>query len=156
MLYFPSGVLHCGSVLLPSCSSQFIRMWMWNHQVCQPPPGPPWSSSCCLAASALHPGCRSPPLLPVWVNVSSLTPWLSDFYTVQFSGNFLFLNLLSFFRLCKEAKCIYLCLYLGWKSLSPAFNCSLLHTPHLLIFIMADSVFVQDSLSSFWNEVACK
>ena len=69
---------------------------------------------------------------------------------------FLFLNLLSFFWLCKEAKCIYLCLYLGWKSLSPAFNCSLLHTPHLLIFIMADSVFVQDSLSSFWNEVACK
>ena len=24
-------------------------------------------------------------LLPVWVNVSSLTPWLSDFHTVQFS-----------------------------------------------------------------------
>ena len=39
--------------------------------------------------------------LLVWMNVSSLTPWLSDFHTVQFSvssGCFLFLNLLlSFF-----------------------------------------------------------
>ena len=43
----------------------------------------------------------SQPLPPVWMNVSSLTPCLSDFYTVQFSGSsacFLFLNLLlSFF-----------------------------------------------------------
>ena len=33
--------------------------------------------------------------LPVWMNVSSLTPWLSDFHTVLFSvssGCFLFLN----------------------------------------------------------------
>ena len=39
------------------------------------------------------------------MNVSSLTPWLLDFYTVQFSGSsgyFLFLNLLSFFWLCEE------------------------------------------------------
>ena len=27
------------------------------------------------------PGCPSPPLLLVWMNISSLTPWLSDFYT---------------------------------------------------------------------------
>ena len=44
------------------------------------------------------------------MNVSSLIPWLSDFYTVQFSGSssyFLFLSLLlSFFWLCKEAKCM--------------------------------------------------
>ena len=54
------------------------------------------------------------------MNVSSLTPWLLDFHTVQFSGSsgcFLFLNwLLSFFWLCEEAKYIYLCLYLGQKS----------------------------------------
>ena len=47
------------------------------------------------------------------------TPWLSDFHTVQISGSsgyFLFLNLLlSFFWLCEEAKCIYLCLHLGQK-----------------------------------------
>ena len=50
------------------------------------------------------PGCLSPPLLPVWMNVSSsssfffvssLSPWLLDFHTVRFSvssGCFLFLN----------------------------------------------------------------
>ena len=62
-------------------------------------------------ALPLCPGCLSLPLLLVWMNVSSLTPWLSDFHTVQFSdssGCFLFLNLLlSFFWLCEEAKCIY-------------------------------------------------
>ena len=48
-----------------------------------------------LAASPLHPGCLSLPLLPVWMNVSSLSPWLSDFHTVHFSVTascFLILN----------------------------------------------------------------
>ena len=53
----------------------------------------------CLESSPL--GCPSPSLLPIGMNVSSLTPWLLDFHTVQFSGIsgcFLFLNLLlSFF-----------------------------------------------------------
>ena len=52
------------------------------------------------------PGCPSPPLLPVWMNVSSLTPWLSDFHAIRFSVSsdcFLFLNLLSFFWSFKEA-----------------------------------------------------
>ena len=56
-------------------------------------------ASPCLATSPLCPGCPSPPLLPVWMNVSSLTPWLLDFHTVQFSvssGCFLFLNWPSF------------------------------------------------------------
>ena len=51
----------------------------------QPPP--------CHKSST--PGCQSPPLLPVWMNVSSLSPWLLDFHTVGFSvssGHFLFLN----------------------------------------------------------------
>ena len=65
--------------------------------------------------------CQSPPLLLVWMDVSSLTSWLLDFHTVQFSGSsgyFLFLNLLlSFFCLYEEAKLIYLCLHLGQKSL---------------------------------------
>ena len=33
-------------------------------------------------ASPLRPGCPSPPLLPVSMNVSSLIPLLSDFHTV--------------------------------------------------------------------------
>ena len=46
------------------------------------------------------------------MNVSSLAPWLLDFFhIVRFSGTsgyFLFLNLLlSFFWLCKEAGCTY-------------------------------------------------
>ena len=50
--------------------------------------GTTWSSSCCLAPSPLCSGCPSPPLLPVWINVSSLTPWLLEFYTVRFFWQF--------------------------------------------------------------------
>ena len=55
-------------------------------------------------------------ITPVWMNVSSLTPWLSDFHAVWFSGSsdcFLFLNLLlSFFWLCEEVKHFYVSLHL--------------------------------------------
>ena len=102
-------------VSIPRCSSCFIRTNMGLPSVALPS----WSLSCQLAMHTLLPGCPFPPLLPVWMNVSSLTPWLLDFLTIQFSGSsgcLLFLNLLlSFFWLCKEAKCIYLCLYLGRK-----------------------------------------
>ena len=80
---------------------------------------PTGSSSHCLATHPFCPSCPSLPLLPVWMNVSSLPPWLSDFHTVWFSvsfGCFLFLNLLSSFWLCEKAKCISLCLNLGQKS----------------------------------------
>ena len=53
------------------------------------------SGSGCVATSPVHPGCLSLPLILVWMNVSSLSPWLSDFPMVQFSvssGCFLFLN----------------------------------------------------------------
>ena len=73
---------------------------LWGLQL---QPGPPHctirhfagSASCRLAVSPRHPGCPSPPLPPVRVSVSSLSPWLSGFLTVQFSvssGCFLFLN----------------------------------------------------------------
>ena len=66
------------------------------------------------------PNCPSPPLLLVWMNVSSLTPWLLDSHTVRFSVSFLFCfvfkSLLSFSWLYKEAQCVYLCLHLDWKS----------------------------------------
>ena len=85
------------------------------------PTGPPASS---LGVSPLHLGCLSPPLLPVWMNVS-LTPWLSDFHEVWISGScgcFLVLNLLlSFFWLCEQVKHFYLCLHRGqnsWAALS--------------------------------------
>ena len=58
-------------------------------------PPPAGSTSHCLASSPLCPSCPSPSLLLIWMNVSSLSPWLLDFHTVQFSvssGCFLFLN----------------------------------------------------------------
>ena len=70
---------------------------------------PTLSASRCLGICVLHLGFLFPPLLPVWMNVSSFTPLLSDLHTVQFSGSsgcFLFLNwLLSFFWLYEEAVC---------------------------------------------------
>ena len=76
--------------------------------VLQPLPCQEWSPHSCLSL----------PLLQVWMNVSSLNPWLSNFHTVWFfvsSGCFLFLNLpLSFFWLCKEAHCVYLHLHRSW------------------------------------------
>ena len=50
--------------------------------------GTSWSLSCHLDVCPFHPGCLSLPLLPVWIIVSSLIPWLWDFYTVQLSGRF--------------------------------------------------------------------
>ena len=55
------------------------------HWVRQPPP--------CYKSSPLS--CPSLPLLPLWMKVSSVSPWLSDFHRVRFfvsSGCFLFLN----------------------------------------------------------------
>ena len=115
---FPcSGILSCTVCLTPSCSCWFICTRMWdclihNLPLCWvrlPPP-------CCKSSL---PGCGSPPLLLVRMNISSLNLWLLDFRRVQFSvssGCFLFLNLLSsFFWLCEEAQCVYLRLHLGWK-----------------------------------------
>ena len=62
------------------------------------------STSHYLDTCPLFLGFPSPPLLPVWMNVSSLTLWLLDFPTVQFSGTsvcffvFKFVVLLSVVR----------------------------------------------------------
>ena len=100
----------CGIIFSVShCLAQFASHCL-SPWALQPPP-------CCASS---HPSCLCPPLLLVWMNVSSLTPWLLDFHIVRFSGNsgyFLFLNLLLFFFwLCEEVKCFYLCLHLVWKS----------------------------------------
>ena len=83
---------------------------MWDRPVHQPPP--------CHESSL--PGCPSPSLLQVWMNISSLTPWLLDFHTIQFSVSsgcfFVFKLLLSFFCLCEKTQCVYLRLYLVRKS----------------------------------------
>ena len=63
------------SVSFPSCSSWFIHTPVRDHPVLQLQP--------CLLCL----GCPSLSLLPVWINVSSSTPSLSDFHTVWFSGS---------------------------------------------------------------------
>ena len=77
------GSLSCSPVVPPSIST---------HKC-----GTTQSSNHLLVMSPLCPSYLSLPLLLVWVNVSSLTAWLSDFHTVPLSGGsgfFLFLNLL--------------------------------------------------------------
>ena len=100
-LYFPAlepWVLWSAS--LPRCSSPFIYAQMWGRglgllAVALPAPFVSQSTPSLVLPATLCPGYWSPPLLQVWMNVSSLSPWLLDFHVVQFSvssGCFLFLN----------------------------------------------------------------
>ena len=112
--------------LLPSCPSWFLSATSESGTAC--------SASCChgclllpLPSSAsLHHTASSLLPLHIWMNISSLNPWLSNFHTVWYSGSsswFLVLDwLLSFLWLCKEAKWIYLCFHLGWKSILKIIN----------------------------------
>ena len=57
-----------------------------------------------------------PPLLPVWMNVSPLTPWFLDFHTVQFSGsssNF-FCFKIGYYPLFVRASEVYLPMPPSW------------------------------------------
>ena len=115
---FPrAGILGCTVCLAPQL---FLPVYPHGNAG---PPALSATSSSALPSATLHesslPGCPSLPLPLAWMNVSSLTPCLSDFHTVQFSGSsgcFLSLNLLlSFFWLCEEAQCVYLRLHPGRK-----------------------------------------
>ena len=101
-LYFPElEPWIVQSVSLPHCSSQFIYARMWGQgrsllAVALPAPfhSPPsrWISQ----PLPCHESVSAP---PTGLGVSSLSPWLLDFHTVQFSvtsGCFLFLNCCSF------------------------------------------------------------
>ena len=117
-LFVSTGTLGCTVYLV---SQLFLLVYLhanvgWLHLSAATLPTPVLQLLLCHKSS--RPSCPSPPLLLVWMNVSSLTAWLLDFHTVQFSvssGCFLFLNLLPFFWLCEEAQCVYLHLHLSWK-----------------------------------------
>ena len=105
------------SVLLPLCSSRFICVRMWDHRVRRP--------QVCRESSP-H-SCASPPPptgLDECVFFNSLgvgLPYSSIF--CQFWSFLVFKLLLSFFWLCEEAQCVYLCFHLGRKSSSQFFKC---------------------------------
>ena len=82
-----------------------------------------WSASLHLAKSPSYPNCPSPPLLPVWMNVS-FTLWLFDFHTVWFSGSsdyFLFLNMLLSFCGCTRKQSVYLPMFPSWPEVQNFF-----------------------------------
>ena len=64
--------------------------WGWDcllprHSSCflSPPHECGMAHSTCLASTpTVHLSAPSPPLLPIWMNMTSLAPWLSDFHTV--------------------------------------------------------------------------
>ena len=133
------------SLLLPSCFSQFIHMQMWDCPVCQQLLCLPWSTR----MHPLHLGSLSLLLLPVWMNV---TPWLSDFRTIWFSGSsgcFLFLNwLLSIFWLCEEVKSICLGLHLGWNlPFYPFLNIQFSGIKYIHIVLQTSALFISRSFS---------
>ena len=92
---------------LPSCSNWFILMQMWDRPVATLPA---WSSRHHLATCPLCPSDQSECFF-----FGSLVVSLP--YNLVFWQFWLFFKFVVFFLLvCKETKCIYLQLYLGWKS----------------------------------------
>ena len=73
-LYFPTlEIWAARCVLLPSCSSWFICMQMWDHPVCQLPPRPSG-----LPAAALWQVLFVP---PPWLPVSALSTSLNECFS---------------------------------------------------------------------------
>ena len=75
-----------------------------------------------MILSAQLPVSTPPTILDEWFFFISLVvelPYSSIFH--QFWLIFVFKLLLSFFWVCGEAQCVYLCLHLGWKSLQGLF-----------------------------------
>ena len=65
--------------------------------------------------------------LPVWVNVASLNPWLSDFHTAQFSWQFwmLFWDLVVILSMVAQGGQAHLPMPSSWPEVSDPAFCSL-------------------------------
>ena len=72
------GALGCVVCLTPQL---FLPVYPYANAG---PPSPPAATLLCVLSALTD--YSSLPLLTVWMNVSSLTPWLSDFHTVRFPG----------------------------------------------------------------------
>ena len=65
---------------LPAATLWGLLAAAWPAPFHNPPPR--WIHQQLPCCESSPPCCPSPSLLPVWMNVSSLSPWLSDFHTV--------------------------------------------------------------------------
>ena len=88
--------------------------------------GPPGLPATALPLVLSVPCCPFLTLLPVWMNVSSLTPWLSDFHTVWFSVS-------------SGCFCFYICC-------CPSFGCVRRHSVSTYASILAGSLNLESHL----------
>ena len=100
------------------------------------PPSVPWlcASPCCASPHVT----ASPPLLPIWINVASLNPWLLDFHTVWFSydsGWYLFYSLVVFFVVVVRGSKVCLSIPLSWVEVHLSFSVNTVFPLHLLVLI---------------------
>ena len=137
----------------PCHSSWFIYARMWGHGVCQLQPGLSRSIIHHLTGSRSHCLAVSPlPRLPISAPPTSLDECfffiflvLGLSYSSIFCQSWLFFVfklLLSFFWLCEEAQCVYLCLHLGWKSTLGIFHLFFHLGPILCLPILAATLYL--------------
>ena len=104
------------SISLSSCSSQFILTQMQDCLVCQLLPHLPHPPPCHVSSLPWPPVSASPISLDECFFFNSLVVRLLYSSIFCHFWLFLFFNLLlSFFWLCEETQCVYLCLHLGQK-----------------------------------------
>ena len=109
-LYFPAlEPWVVWSVSFPSCSG------LSTHR-CE-------AASYRLAKCPLGPSCPCLPLLPVWMSVSSLIPWLLHFHTVKFSSSsgYFFVSVVVL-RLVVRGGKMYLCMPPSWPEVLGVFS----------------------------------
>ena len=83
---------HIGTLGCVVCLAPYLFFPVYLHTNGGPPNLPTAAlptpvTSRCVGMCLVCLRCWSPPLFPVWMNVYSLTPWLSDFHIVQYSDS---------------------------------------------------------------------
>ena len=117
-LYFPALELWVAwSLSLPRHSSWFIYARMWGLRVCQSPPCGVHQPPPCHESSLPRLPLSAPPtsLDECFFFISLVVRLSYSSIFCQFWLLFVFKLLLSFFWLCKETQCVYLCLHVGRK-----------------------------------------